>query len=295
LFELIQAAENTYYINNPAKIGIYRLTDNEIVLIDSGNDKEAGRKILKIATEKNWKIKAIINTHSNADHIGGNKFLAERTGCKIFAKGMERVFCEYPILETTFLFGAFPVKHLRHKFFLAEASETSNIEEFPLPEGMEILPLKGHFFDMIGIRTPDDVCFIADCVSSEMILEKYPIPFIYDVAEHLKTLDFVENLSGKMIIPSHAEAREDIKPLVHVNRQRVMDIINNIRQICEKPSSFEEILKKMFDSYNVKLDIAQYALAGSTIRSFLSYMVDGNILGVEAQNNYLLWGTSQAL
>ena len=289
VFELIQVAENTYYFDCPAKIGLYRLPDGSVILIDSGNDKEAGRKILKSINEKNWKLDTIINTHSNADHIGGNKFLADRTGCKIYANGMEKVFCEYPILEPAFLFGAFPNKHLRHKFLLAESSPVNDLKDFTLPQGMEIFPLKGHFFDMIGVKTPDDVNFMADVVFSEPVLKKYPVSFLYDIEGYLKTLDFIETMNGKLFVPSHTDPIEDIKPLVALNRQKVQEVINDIKKICETPLSFETLLKEMFDKCDVTMDISQYALSGSTLRSYLSYMVDSNILKTEIQNNILLW------
>ena len=68
--ELKQGGEKTYYIENNTNIGIYLLDDKHIFLIDTGNDKEAGKKILKIVTEKGWEVVGIISTHSNADHVG---------------------------------------------------------------------------------------------------------------------------------------------------------------------------------------------------------------------------------
>ena len=289
MFELVQVAENTYYINCPAKIGIYRLPDDRVILIDSGNDKEAGRKVLKLINEKKWALNAIINTHSNADHIGGNKFLADRTGCAIYASGVEKAFCEYSILEPAFLFGGFPNKHLRHKFLMAEASSVNDIKDFVLPPNMETFPLKGHFFDMIGVKTPDNVYFLADCVFSEAVLGKYPVSFVYDAAEFLKTLDFIETLSGELFIPAHTEPVKDIRPLASVNRQKVFEVIDCIKQICEKPLSFEAILKEVFDKYFMTLDFTQYALTGSTIKSYLSYLLDNNVLDTEIKDNYLLW------
>ena len=69
MYELKQVGPQSYYINSPAKIGIYRQSGNEVYLIDSGNDKEAAKKVLKIAGQNGWRIKGIINTHSNPDHI----------------------------------------------------------------------------------------------------------------------------------------------------------------------------------------------------------------------------------
>ena len=42
MYELTQVAGNSYYIQSPAKIGLVRLNDTDVCLIDSGNDKEAG-------------------------------------------------------------------------------------------------------------------------------------------------------------------------------------------------------------------------------------------------------------
>jgi glyoxylase-like metal-dependent hydrolase (beta-lactamase superfamily II) len=264
------------------------LPDNKIILIDSGNDKDAGKKILKIINANNWTLETIINTHSNADHIGGNRFLSDKTGCKIYVKGIEAAFCEFPIMEPSFLFGGFPSKRLRNKFLLAEPSDAKDIAELALPPGMEIFPLKGHFFDMIGVKTPDNAYFIADCVFGETILAKYHISFVYDVAEYLKTLDFIKTLNG-IFIPAHADATDNIKPLAEINRLKAFEIMENIKEICERPSFFEEILKKIFDKYNLTMDANQYVLVGSSVKSYLSYMADCNILDMEIHNNFLTW------
>ena len=62
--ELIKLGEKTYYIKNPTNIGIYKIDEKNVYLIDSGNDKDAGRKILKIVEEQGWTVAGIINTHS---------------------------------------------------------------------------------------------------------------------------------------------------------------------------------------------------------------------------------------
>ena len=52
MYELIQVGKNTYYIESPAKIGLYRVNENDVYLIDSGNDKNAGRKVRQILEKK---------------------------------------------------------------------------------------------------------------------------------------------------------------------------------------------------------------------------------------------------
>ena len=86
MYELTQVAGNSYYIQSPAKIGLVRLNDTDVCLIDSGNDKEAGRKVRQILDANGWHLSAIYNTHSNADHIGGNQYLQNQTGCRVYAR-----------------------------------------------------------------------------------------------------------------------------------------------------------------------------------------------------------------
>ncbi len=291
MFELNQVGKQSYYINCPAKIGIYKTSDTEVYLIDSGNDKDAGRKVRKILNENGWNLKGIINTHSNADHIGGNKYLQQQTGCKIFADGIEVAFTKYPILEPSFLYGGYPCKDLRHKFLLASESDVVDISDSDFPKELEVIPLRGHFFDMIGIRTPDNVVFLADCISSKSTLDKYQISFIYDVAEYLNTLDCVEAMEATMFVPAHAEATNDIKELVQLNRQKVFYIACKIQSILKTPMCFEMLLKQIFDEYGLMMNFEQYVLVGSTVRSYLSWLKDTGKIEATFKDNLLKWGS----
>lgn len=286
--ELVKVGEKTYYIKNATNIGIYKIDDNNVYLIDTGNDKEAGKKILKIIDENGWNIKGIINTHSNADHIGGNKIIQDRTNCIIFAYNIEKSFTEFPILESSFLYGGYPFKDIRNKFLLAKESVVISIEN-NLPDGLEYFTLKGHFFDMIGIKTSDDVYFLADSLFSEETIKKYHLFFIYDVREFLNTLDYLNTLKGSLYIPSHCEKTSDISSLIELNRNKVKEIMSKIYSACEKEMTFEEILKYIFDEYNLAMNANQYILVGSTIRSYLSYLFDENKLCYEFKDNKMLW------
>ena len=182
MYELTQVSERSYYIQSPAKIGLVRLDVQDVCLIDSGNDKDAGRKVRQLLDANGWRLTAIYNTHSNADHIGGNRYLQGQTGCMIYAPGIDCAFTRHPVLEPSFLYGGYPCKELRHKFLMAQESDAQELMKECLPEGFEIIPLPGHFFDMVGFRTPDDVVYLADCLSSRETLDKYQIGFFADPA-----------------------------------------------------------------------------------------------------------------
>lgn len=289
MYELIKVGDYTYYIDSPVKIGIYKINDNDVYLIDSGNDKYAGKKIKKILDENNWNLKAIINTHSHADHIGGNRELQNKTNCEIYSIGVESAFINNTILESSLLYGAYPLKKLRNKFLLAKESKSENIENVKLPEGLEYFEIHGHSIEMIGIRTSDDICFIADSLFSENILNKYHIMYLYNIERHLKTLDDLEKLEGKLFIPAHAEATNDIKNLIKLNRSKTYEIIDKIIKICEIPISFEDILQSIFNEYGLTMNMNQYVLVGSTVKSYISYLCDRNKLEFSVIDNKILY------
>ena len=289
MYELIPVAPHTYYIQSPAKIGVVETSDGHVVLIDSGNDKEAGRKVRQHLDRQGWTLDAIYNTHSNADHIGGNAYLAKQTGCALYAPGIEAAFTQHPILEPALLYGGYPMKALRHKFLLAQESDAQPLTPEHLPAGFELIPLPGHFFDMIGLRTPDDVVFLADCLSSQATLDKYQISYVYDVAAYLDTLERVKEMHAALFVPAHAVATEDIAPLAQYNIDKVNEIAGHILDFCAAPHTFEEVLQHLFTSYDLAMTFEQYALVGSTVRNYLSWLLDSERLSATFTDNRLLW------
>ena len=289
MYELIQAFGSSYYIQSPAKIGLVKLSEKEVCLIDSGNDKDAGRRVRKLLDEQGWQLKAICNTHANADHNGGNRYLQQQTGCRILAPGIDCAITRHPILEPAFLYGGYPVKELRRKFLLAQESEAEYLTKENVPGDMEIIPLPGHFFDMVGYRTGDDVVYLADCLSSRETLEKYQIGFLYDVAAYLDTLERVKAMEARLFVPAHAAATEDIKALAQENIDKVNEIAGRILALCAEPVMFESVLQRLFQVYGLTMDFEQYALVGSTVRSYLSWLKETGRLEAIFDDGRLLW------
>ncbi len=289
MYEIHQVGSHTYYIDSPARTGLYVDDDGAATLIDSGNDKEAGRKILQHMQANQWTLKTIINTHSNADHIGGNAFLQQRTNCAILSTYIENMFTANPFLEPSLLYGGFPPKALRNKFLMAQPSAPTGTIENNTVGGLTTFALPGHYLDMIGVRTPDDIVFLADCVTGENILNKYHVTFIYDVEKYFETLQMVETMQAALFIPAHAEPVADIRPLVQANRGKAQEIVALLLMLCMSPHTIEELQKAVFDHLSLTLDFNQYVLVGSTLRSYLSYLMDRGCMEAIFSDNRLLF------
>lgn len=289
MLELIHVKGNSYYFASPAKIGLYRISETDVVLIDSGNDASAAKRILRTINEQGWRLVAIYNTHSHADHIGGNAYLQKNTGCRVFAKGLEAAYTNHPILEPLTLFGAYPPGELRHKFLLAEESVAEPLEETALPQGLSCLSLSGHAMDMVGFLTDDGVAFLGDALASQETLEKYKICYTYDIASYLEALRRLPDIKADIYVPSHAAPTEDIAPLALYNIEATQAVAEDIVRLLATPKHFEELLSALLTQYGVPLNFQQYGLVGSTLRSYLAWLKNEGRIDVIFENNFLCW------
>lgn len=289
MYELMRAGDRTWYIECPAKIGIYDLGGGEVCLIDSGNDRDAGKKARQILDAHGWKLRAIYNTHAHVDHIGGNSYLQAQTGCAVYAPPLEQFYTQYPDIGTAILTGGAVPAELHNKFFIAKGSSAQALTPGTLPDGLEAVPLPGHSHGMVGFRTSDDVLFLADSLVSDATLAKYQVSFIFDVGTYLKTLEKVRTMSASLFIPSHAEACADIAPLAQRNIDKCAGIADRIADVCRTPLMFEDVLASIFSAYSLRMNLQQYVLVGCTVRSYLCYLKDAGRLETLFESDRMLW------
>jgi glyoxylase-like metal-dependent hydrolase (beta-lactamase superfamily II) len=289
MYGLIQVGESTYYIDCPSKIGVCVYDGGNACFIDSGMEDGHGRRALEIIRERGWRLGMIINTHSHADHVGGNRYLQGATGCPAYAAGADAAIIRHSILNTSLLYGGNPPESTKDRLLYSGDSDVSELDAAILPQGIKTARLDGHSFAMSGVLSPDGVWFLADSLVSESMLGRYHIPFVRDVAKHLETLKTVEGLDGRIFIPSHTRPIEETGPLVGANRGKILEIAEKIVDICAAPTCFDDILKGLCDSYGLEMDIRQYMLTGSTVRSFLSYLSNAGAVELCVSQNKLLW------
>ncbi len=60
-------------------------------------------------------------------------------------------------------------------------------------------------------------------------------------------------------------------------------------ELCREPLCFEEILRRLFADYALTMTAEQYALVGSTVRSYLAWLKDTGRLMFFIEDNRLLW------
>ncbi|MDK2986171.1 MAG: hypothetical protein PWQ96_1815 [Clostridia bacterium] len=292
--ELQQLKDNIYYIPNRTNIGVIR-NDEKVILIDSGIDDDTGRKILRTLQKNDLYPVAIINTHSHADHIGGNSYIQKKTGCKIYTSPIEDSITMCPYLEPLYLFsGATPIADLQNKFLMAKPSKVDytvkNNQKITVA-GIEItvIPLPGHSLNQIGIVV-DDICFCADAVLEKEVFAKHKIPFNIDIAKQRVTLQLLSDSSYSYFVPSHAAPLKDISQLTNPYLEVLDEIDNIILQVLTGEKTTEEIIKKLLDNYNVTITrTGQYYLFKTITMAHLSSLSEGGKVTVIIKDNILYW------
>lgn len=289
MFDLIQTSSHTYYFDLPSKIGVYTPDDKNVYLIDSGPHKDNAKKILRVLRDKGWELQGILNTHAHADHIGGNHYLQEQTGCTVFCAEKECDYTRHTYLEPTTLYGANPHKDLRHKFLLAQESNAVSFDDARFPKEIEIIPLPGHSAEMVAFRTPDDTVFLADLLCSENTLTKYGITFQFDIEQHLLSLDKAKQLTASCFVSSHAPTETDITPLLTLNERKINEAAAFLQQQCKTPQTFDNLLQAVFVNYGLTMTHEQHALVGSTVRSYMTYLYNNEKINIIFKDNILYY------
>lgn len=301
--ELKLLREGVYYLPSASNVGFCEGPKGS-VLIDSLNDADGGRRILKTLETAGKRLDAVALTHSNADHMGGAAFIASRSGARVYASRMESAFCADPLMEPSFLYGGYPPKELRGKFFIAPAWETRVLSPESPPDELknfQVVPLPGHYFGQVGYQY-GGVFFVGDALFGEGVIEKHPVFFVYQVADFLESLDRIRQWAAAqasipispsqhppLVVPSHGEPTENIEALVDLNQRTVQRIAETLVDLCERERSSEDLLSLFCEHFSIALDWAQYALVGSTIRSYLVYLREQGRLTAYFDNQRLLW------
>lgn len=293
--KLVKISENAYFIPGAINIGVIK-TGESVVLIDTGIDRESGRRVLRTIEKSGLAVGAIINTHSHADHFGGNGYLIRNTNAKVYAPEIEAGVIQYPYLEPLYLFSAHPVRDLMNRFLMAEPSRVDFIlkdENFSRPvielkdAEIEIIPLFGHSPRQIGVEI-DGVLYCADSVFSSRIIQKYRIPLFMDIEKQKRTLSLLEKSNYDYYVPCHANPTDDISELIDMN-MKVIESVEELLISCKNRTT-EEVLKMVCSKYGIRLtNFTEYCLMHSTIKAYLSCLYNRGDLNASFDGEILVW------
>ncbi|KZL93928.1 MBL fold metallo-hydrolase [Clostridium magnum] len=285
---------NSYYISATTNCGIFVFKNKNCLLVDTGINNTEAKKIDQILIENNLHPKYIINTHNHLDHCGGNTYF-QRTypGCLVYTSLKEKLFMENPEFQASILSSSSPIKGIDKSnkpitvdFVLDYGTNKINDEKF------EVISLKGHSIEQIGIITPEKVCFLGDSIFSEEILEKYSFPYLYDIEESISTLNLLKNVDADYFVISHCNdvlTRDQIIALVDKNLENIENFKNQILDLLDQPLTREDLLENITILNDLSLNFYQYHLNFGGISAFITYLYSKGLINYSIENGKLYY------
>lgn len=294
---LLSLAERVWVVPGGVNIGVLLNDEGQAVLVDTGlNDTSAKRALKVVREELGAEVTAILTTHAHADHFGGNATVVKRTGATVHAPAFDEAFLRYPLLQPIFLYGgADPLDSLRGRFLLADASPVDVIVQPGAHEvagvRVEALPLFGHSPGQLGYLV-NGVFFCADVVLPASVLDKYRLPYLFSLSDHLDAMERARAVEHLVAAPGHGPVLEPeaFQALIDQNQSLMQQVLDAVLDLTSEPVTAETVLNSLLQRFEAPVgDASSFYLLQPTAFAFLSHQQRTGLVEHQIDAGRSLW------
>jgi len=286
---------NVYCLPGASNVGLVIGEGHQAFLVDSGVGQRSGRQLLQVLEQQGLGLVAILNTHGHGDHVGGNAYLVEHTGARIYAPVYDSVVLQYPLWGTLCRFsGADPLNELRVPRFAAQPCKADVL----VTEGelevagvkVQVVPLPGHTMSHTGYIV-QDVFFTGDILAGDAELANAAVSYAYSITKRIESLEKLRGYSCARCVLGHGEVQQDVQSLIERNIAQVTEVLDLIKALlAQEPAEASRLFEAVCAHYRIDLrTIKEYYLLFPTLHSFLSHLSNSGQITHTVRNNRLLW------
>lgn len=291
MFAIQHLKGNTYCINAPTNIGLYKLNEKDCILIDACYPGPITDELLETLEYHHLHVHAILNTHGHIDHFGSISALREKYHSIVAAAPFENNFIEYPELYASLLVPFIPFS-LNKNSYLPKGTKVEILLEPPQctiqDVHFDIVSLPGHTQNHVGIATPDNVLFVGDAFTGEPHTERIKIYYHQNISDAIDSMRFLLKTNYDLYVPSHGNPLTAAKDIVEKNIQSINSTIDHIyKMLSKRPLSTDEIVSAVNTQFNIPEKFVEYYIAQSCIMSMLSFLENTQKIQIVFHNGTL--------
>lgn len=271
---------NTFCIDTGMTyIPFYKIDEQKIIMFDSGWARGEREGIEDIFRENNFKVAAIISSHSHIDHIGNNAYFKKKFNCIIAMSEPEAFICD-SIINLKVYYGGQSLtdvkKHFGHmvcKTDIIISDEQDSV--FICGIKFKIIHTPGHSPGHICIITPDDVLYIGDALIGYDVMNSAKMPYALMLKEDLKSKNKLYDVECSKYIVAHKGIYNDIKQLISDNIDFYKFRSKRICELINGNMTMEEILRTVIKAFHIHINsIYKYNVIERSLKSYIEYLTE---------------------
>ncbi len=206
--ELRHVLGNTWVAEaNTALLGIYHVTEKDIVLIDTGYAKLDRAGLTAMIEDNGFRLLGVICSHAHFDHSGNVRYLQQRCGARAAAHIIEAGISVNP---DAYRANYVALTYGKSREYLLEECFVADTIIGPEDEWLDfcgarfgILQLPGHSAGHIGVVTPDNVAYVGDCLLDQQQIDNAKLPTSMFIARDLQSKEFLRQSRYDAYIIAH--------------------------------------------------------------------------------------------